>query len=110
NKPVGQIGSELKADYVVKGGIRREGGRVHLTAQLIRVKDQAQVWADSFDRDLRQVLAVQVEIAQAVAQGIERNLSPNPQARMALTRPLDPAAHEAFLRGNFAKSVELDPY
>lgn len=110
NKPIGQIGDELKADYVVKGGIRRDGGRVHLTAQLIRVKDQTQVWVDSFDRDLRQVLAVQVEIAQAVAQGIERSLSPNSQARMALTRPLDPAAHEAFLRGNFAKSVELDPY
>jgi tetratricopeptide (TPR) repeat protein len=110
NKPIGQIGNELKADYVVKGGVRRNGDRVNITAQLIRTKDQTQIWNDSFDRDLRQVMAVQVEIAQAVAQGIERTLQPNPQVEMALVRPLDPKAYEAYLRGDFEKAIELDPY
>ncbi len=109
-KPIGQIGSELKADYVVKGGVRRDGDRVNITAQLIRAQDQAQIWRDSFERDLRQVMAVQVEIAQAVAQGIERTLQPNPQVEMALVRPLDPRAYEAYLRGDFDKAIELDPY
>ncbi|MEO8050234.1 MAG: protein kinase [Acidobacteriota bacterium] len=110
DKSISQIGSELKADYVVKGGIRRDGDRVHFTAQLIRVKDQTQLWMDSFDRDVRHVMAVQVEIAQAVAQGIERSLKPNPQVQMALARPLDPAAYEAYLRGDFDQAIELDPY
>ena len=108
-KPIGQIGSELKADYVVKGGVRRDGDRVNITAQLIRAQDQAQIWRDSFERDLRQVMAVQVEIAQAVAQGIER-IAANPQVEMALVRPLDPRAYEAYLRGDFDKAIELDPY
>jgi tetratricopeptide (TPR) repeat protein len=55
-------------------------------------------------------MAVQVEIAQAVAQGIERTLQPNPEVEMALVRPLDPNAYEAYLRGDFDKSIELDPY
>ncbi len=109
-KPMSQIGSELKADYVVKGGVRRDGDQVNITAQLIRAKDQTQIWTDSFERDLRQVMAVQVEIAQAVAQGIERTLQPNPQVEMALVRPLDPKAYEAYLRGDFDKAIELDPY
>ena len=110
NKPIGQIGSELKADYVVKGQVRRDGDRVNISAQLLRASDQTQIWKDSFDRDLRQVMAVQVEIAQAVAQGIERSLQPNPQVEMALVRPLDPKAYEAYLRGDFEKAIELDPY
>jgi TolB-like protein/Tfp pilus assembly protein PilF len=109
-KPIGQIGSELKADYLVKGRVRRDGDRVTITAQLIRAQDQAQIWSDSFERDLRQLMAVQVEIAQAVAQGIERTLKPDPQVEMALVRPLDPKAYETYLRGDFDKAIELDPY
>jgi TolB-like protein/Tfp pilus assembly protein PilF len=109
-KPISQIGSELRADYVVRGGVRRDAGRFHISAQLIRVADQKQLWGENYDRDLRQALAVQVEVAQAVAQGIERSLRPNPQVAMALARPLDPQAYEAYLRGDFQKSIELDPY
>jgi serine/threonine-protein kinase len=110
NKPIGQIGAELKADYVVKGQIQRNGDRVRLAAQLIRSKDQAQVWTDSFDGDLRQVMAVQMNVAHAVAQGIERNLRPNPDVETVLGRPLDPQAYEAYLRGDFEKAISLDPY
>jgi TolB-like protein len=110
NKPIPQIGNELKADYVVKGGVRRDGDRVHITAQLIRAKDQKQLWSGAYDRDLRQILTAQVEVAQAVAQGIESTLQPNRQVQLALARPLDPAAHEAYLRRDYQQSVELDPY
>jgi serine/threonine protein kinase/tetratricopeptide (TPR) repeat protein len=110
NKPVGQIGTELKADYVVKGQIHRDGDRVNLAAQLIRAKDQTQVWSDHFDGDLRQVMAVQMNVAHAVAQGIERSLRPNPDVETALGRPLDPQAYEAYLHGDFEKAIALDPY
>lgn len=110
NKSVGQIGAELKADYVVKGQIQRDGDRVRLTAQLIRVKDQTQVWSDHFDGDLRQMMAVQMNVARAVAQGIGQNLRPNPDVQTALARPLDPQAYEAYLHGDFDKAIALDPY
>jgi serine/threonine protein kinase/tetratricopeptide (TPR) repeat protein len=109
-KPVDQIGNDLKVDYVVEGGVRRDGNHVRITAQLIRVKDQTQVWNGAYDRDLSQILAVQAEIAQAVAQGIERSLKPSPQARLALARPLNAEAYEAFLREDYAKSIQIDPY
>lgn len=110
NKVVGQIGSELKADYVVKGQVQREGDRVRLTAQLIRAKDQSQVWSDHFDGDMHQMMAFQMDVAHAVAQGIGQNLQPNPDVQTALARPLDPQAYEAYLRGDFEKSIALDPF
>jgi len=110
NKSVGQIGAELKADYVVKGQIQRNGDHVNLAAQLIRAKDQTQVWSDHFDGDLRQMMAVQMNVARAVAQGIGQNLQPNADVQSALARPLDPQAYEAYLRGDFEKAIALDPY
>ena len=67
-KPVDQIGSELKVDHVVQGGVRREGNRVRIHMQLIRVKDQKQLWSGTYDRDLGQILALQAEVAQAVRE------------------------------------------
>ena len=104
-----QIGRDLKVDYVVEGGVQRDGGQAHVTARLIRVRDQTPIWNATYNRDLGQVLAVQTEIAQAVAQGIERGLRPDAQVSAALARPLNAAAHEAYLRGDYAKAVELDP-
>jgi len=109
-KSVSQIGAELKADYVVKGRLRKDGDQVQLTAQLIRAKDQTQVWTDTFGGDLRQVMRVQMNVARAVAQGVERSLQPNPQVENALARPLDPQAYDAYLRGDLDKAISLDPY
>jgi serine/threonine protein kinase/tetratricopeptide (TPR) repeat protein len=110
NKPVAQIGSELNVDYVVEGIVRREGDRVRITTQLIRVKDQTQVWSGAYDRDLRQILVLQADVAQAVAQGIGHSVKASPEARVALARPLNPQAYEAFLRQDYAKSIQIDPY
>jgi len=107
---IDQIGRELKVDYVVEGEVRREGDRVRIAAQLIRVKDQAQLWNTTYERDLRHILALQAEVAQAVAQGIESKLRPNPQVQLAIARPLDPEAYEAYLRGDYEKSIQLNPY
>ena len=107
---VKQAADELKVDYVVDAGVRRDADRVRITAQLIRSKDRAKVWSETYDRDLSHILALQAEIAQAVAQGIEGSMKPNPEARMALNRSLNPEAYEAYLRRDYAKSIELDPY
>ena len=104
-----QIGRDLKVGYVVEGGVQREGGEAHVTARLIRVRDQTPLWSATYNRDLGQVLAAQAEIAQAIAQGIERGLRPDARVSRALARPLNASAHEAYLRGDYAKAVELDP-
>jgi len=110
SKPIDQIGSELKVDHVVKGGVQQDGNRVRIHMQLIRVKDQTQLWSGSYDRDLGQILALQAEVAQSVAQGIERSLQPNQEVRLTLARSLDPKAFEAYLRQDYAKAIEIDPY
>ena len=109
NASIDQIGRDLNVDYVVEGGVQRAGGQAHITARLIRVKDQTPIWNATYDRDLDQVLAVQTEIAQAIATGINRGLRPDAQVSAVLARPLNAAAHEAYLRGDYAKAVELDP-
>ena len=109
NKRIDQIGRDLNVTYVVDGSVRREGNRVRISAKLIRVKDQAQVWAETYDRDLVQILGLQSDVAQSVAQGIERTLRPSPQVRLALARPVNPQAYEACLRGEFEKAIQHDP-
>jgi eukaryotic-like serine/threonine-protein kinase len=108
-KHIDQIGRELHVAYVVDGSVRREGNRVRISAKLIRVKDQAQIWSETYDRDLVQILAVQSDVAQSVAQGIERTLKPSPQVRLALSRPVNPQAYEAYLRGENEKAISIDP-
>jgi tetratricopeptide (TPR) repeat protein len=78
--------------------------------KLIRAKDQATIWSETYDRGMHQMLAVQSEIAQALARGIESKLQPNPEVRLSLTRPLNPEAYEAYLRHDYAKSIQIDPY
>jgi TolB-like protein len=68
-KPVRQIGRELRADYVLEGTVRRQQDRVRVTTQLIRTDDEAQVWADAYERRLDDVLALQEQVARAVARG-----------------------------------------
>jgi len=104
-----QIGQDLKVAYVVEGGVQRDGGRARVSARLVRVKDQVPLWSATYNRDLGQVLAAQAEIAQAVGEGIEHGLRPDEQVSRALARPLNASAHEAYLRGDYARAIELDP-
>jgi tetratricopeptide (TPR) repeat protein len=106
---IDDIGRDLKVDYVVTGGVQRSGGQAHIAARLIRVKDQAQIWNSTYDRDFSQIPATQSDIAQAIARGVERGLRPNAQVSAALARPLNAAAHEAYLRGKYAEAIKIDP-
>ncbi len=98
--PLDQIGRELRVEYVLEGGAQREGTRVRITVELIKTRDQAQIWAETFDRDASSVLALQSEGAQKVAAALALKLLPAEQARLARTRTVDPAAYEAYLRGS----------
>ena len=96
-KDVGQIGRELGVDYVIESSVRRDGDQVRITVQLIETKTQGHLWAHSYDREVRHSIAVQEEVARAVAQQIRVKLA----NREAGQRPLNPAANEAYLRGRY---------
>src|SRR5437667_5346086 len=92
-KGMDQIGRELGVAYVLEGSLRRAGDHVRVSAQLIQVRDQTHLWAESYERDLRDILALQSDVAQAIAREIDLTLSPQQQARMASARPIDPRAY-----------------
>jgi serine/threonine protein kinase/Tfp pilus assembly protein PilF len=125
-KPLPEIGRELNVDAVVEGSVLRAGNRVRITAQLIEAATDRNLWADSYERDLSDVLGLQGEVARAIADQIEIKLTPQEQARLASTRSVDPEAHEAYLKGryrwnkkteagfkkaieHFQQAVEMDP-
>jgi serine/threonine-protein kinase len=99
--PMDQIARELGVDYVMEGSARREGNRVRISATLIDVHDQAQRWSESFDREISNVLSLQSEIARGVARALAISLLPAEQNRLAASRPVNPEAYEAYLKGRF---------
>jgi len=100
-KDVGQIGRELGVDYVLENSVRRDGGQVRITVQLIRVENQMHIWANSYDREVRHSIAVQEEVARAVAQQIKVKLAFTEAGHTPGPRPLNPGANEAYLRGRY---------
>lgn len=101
NRTLPDIARELGVDAVVEGTVTRSGNRVRITAQLIDALSDQHLWAESYERDLKDVLSLQDEVAGQIAAqvGITAGGGPPPQA--ASTRQVDPEAHEAYLKGNF---------
>jgi TolB-like protein/DNA-binding winged helix-turn-helix (wHTH) protein/Tfp pilus assembly protein PilF len=100
-KTVDQIGRELNASYLLEGTVRREGQRVRITAQLIRVSDQIHTWADSYDRELGGILSAQAEVARSIAAQIRITLGAGAASHLAAARPVNPDAYVACLKGRF---------
>jgi TolB-like protein len=104
---VGDIGKALQVDYLVEGSVRRDGDRVRITAKLIETKGETQLWAETYDRNLEDCLAVQADVASHIAQALTLELFPAllPAPVTALPTKLpgtpNPAAYQAFLRGRF---------
>ena len=99
-----QIGNELGVQYVLEGSVRRSSDKVRITAQLIQVKDQSHVWARQYDRELSNLLAIQGEIAQEVAQEIPLRLGDAKAAGPAHHPSLGPQEYEAYdlyLKGRY---------
>jgi tetratricopeptide (TPR) repeat protein len=109
NRHIDEIGRDLKVDYVVEGGVNRKGNQVLINARLLRVSDQTPLWIGSFERDLEQLLSVQADLAEVIGQGIENTLRQNSDVRRTLARKVNADAYEAYLRGDYEKSIELDP-
>ncbi|HUI76148.1 MAG TPA: tetratricopeptide repeat protein [Candidatus Acidoferrum sp.] len=104
-KSIRVIGRELGANYVIEGSVRRDAGRVRIAVQLIRVDDQTHLWAEVFDRPGREVLRIQTEVAQAVAQAIRVRLVNAARP----TQEVDPEAYDLYLRGRFFQAKTIEP-
>jgi TolB-like protein len=100
-KHLPQIARELKVDDILEGSVVREGDQVRVTVQLLDAPNDRHLWSENYQRPLRNILTLQREIAQAVAQQVRVKLSPQQQARLGMARAVDPAAYEAFLRGRY---------
>lgn len=98
-QPLPEIARELNVDAVVEGSVVRAQGRVRITAQLIDASTDRLLWAESYDEDLKDVLALQARVAQTIAAEIQVKVNPQEQARLAASRAVKPEAYEAYLRG-----------
>ena len=101
NKNTQQIGGELGASLLLEGSVQRTGERVHITAQLIQVRDQTHLWAKSYDRNLSDILGVQRELATLIAGEIRLNLSTEQQKRLANAVSINQEAYEHYLKGRY---------
>ena len=108
-----QIAKELGVDAVVEGAVQRSDDKVGITVQLIHAPSDRHLLAKSYERSLRDVLALQREIAHAIADEIKVKLTPQEQARLTTASPVNPEAHEAYLKGLYyygAGHDEADPH
>jgi TolB-like protein/Flp pilus assembly protein TadD len=98
-KKLPEIAHELSVDGVVEGGVLHDGNQVRISVQLIDARTDRPVWAHTYVRDLTSVLAWQGEVAQAIAEEISSNVTPQEQARLTRRRPTDPQAQDLYLHG-----------
>jgi TolB-like protein/DNA-binding winged helix-turn-helix (wHTH) protein/Tfp pilus assembly protein PilF len=125
-KTLPEIARELNVDAVVEGSVGRSANKVRIRAQLVRAVPEEHLWAESYERDLPDILALQRDVAKAIAHEIKIKLTPEDQARLAPAGPVDPEAYQLYLRGrisfenwtpdavrlareNFQKAIEKDP-
>ena len=100
-KPLPEIAKELNVDAIVEGSVQRAGNRVRITAQLIHAATDQHLWAEAYERDLRDVLVLQDEVARNIAQQVRVKLTPEENIRLSSGRPVDPEAYQLYVKGRY---------
>jgi len=100
-KPLKEIARELNVDAIVEGSVQRFGDQVRINVQLIHAATDQHLLTQTYDREMRDILTLQNEVARAVTQKIQIKLTPQDQVRLARAVPINPAAYDDFLRGRF---------
>ena len=101
HKPLSEIARELHVDAVVEGTVLRAGDRVRITAELVQVSTDRHLWAETYESQMGDVLALQNRVSSAIVNEIRVNLSPQDRARLARTPAVAPEAYENYLKGRF---------
>ena len=97
-----EIAKELNVDAVVEGSVLRSGDRVRITARLVDAPTDHNLWGETYERDIADILSLQREVARAITLGVRVTVTPQEQARLEKPGRVDPRAYEAYLRGRFA--------
>jgi TolB-like protein/DNA-binding winged helix-turn-helix (wHTH) protein/Tfp pilus assembly protein PilF len=100
-KTIPQIAQELKVDAIIEGTVIRDGNYVRVSVQLIRAKPEEHLWARSYRRELKDILALQSEVARAIANEVNAQLTPEELTRIARAATVKPAAYDAYLQGMY---------
>ena len=98
---VREIAKILGVDAIIEGSVIREGNRIRVHAQLIRAATDDHFWSKAYDRQIRDVLTLESEVAQAIADQVRIELTPEQQAHLRSAREVNPEAYDAYLRGRF---------
>lgn len=98
-KTVPEIARELNVDAVLEGSVLRSEGKVRISTQLIHAQTDKHLWAESYERDLRDILALQSDVAQAVAREIKIQVMPQEDQKLKAAKPVNPEAHDSYLKG-----------
>jgi TolB-like protein/Tfp pilus assembly protein PilF len=98
-KSVAKIGQDLSADYLVESSVRADSGRLRITSRLIRVRDQVQVWSESYDREPTSILDLQRDLSIAIAEQVRLRLSPDRLSALARRQTQNADAYDLYLRG-----------
>ncbi len=101
NKSLPEIAHELNVDGVIEGSVQRSGDKVRITAQLIHAPTDTHLWAESYERDLREILSLQADVARDIADKIRIRLTPKEQASLSSAAVVDPAAYQSYLKGRY---------
>lgn len=126
HQPLPEIAKELNVDAVVEGSVTRSGNRVRITAQLLEARSDRHLWAKAYDRDVREIVSLQQEVADSIVSEIQPKLRPEGRASVNRERRVNPDAYDDYLRGMyfwhkftepgmrqaqeyFEKSVQKDP-
>ncbi len=106
-KGLPEIARELNVDAIVEGSVIRSGQRVRVTAQLVQAPAGQHLWAETYDRDLGDILKLQGEVADAIAQQVRAQLTPTQQAQIRSAQAVNPAAYDAYLKGRLIFTNEF---
>jgi TolB-like protein/Tfp pilus assembly protein PilF len=98
-KPLSEIARALDVEAVVEGSVLRAGDRVRVTAELIEAATDRHLWAENYERDLKDVVTLQGEVARSIAREVRAKLTPQERSRLTASGPVDPEAYEDFLKG-----------
>lgn len=108
-KDIRQIGQELGVGFVLEGSVRREAGKVRITAQLIQVSDQTHLWSESYERGERDLLQIQSQVASRVARSLALELLPSTSSASTAAKTNNPEAYDAYLKGLFLVTKDTVP-
>ena len=106
-KGLPEIARELSVDAIVEGSVIRSGQRVRVTAQLVQASTDHHLWAETYDRNLDNILKLQGEVADAIAQQVRAQLTPTQQSQLRLAHVVNPAAYDDYLRGRLYFTTEF---